>query len=594
MAVRYGPRVINQARVPIQITVRSLLLVSSGTVRKCEKESMLAKFRKRMVKWGLATAKVGLTTAAMMGAQSAIAGPMTSVPAANPKAPGLSSPNVLSQEFQEVTVAQGSTPLENPSATTSQYYGYSIDGPMLPATAGDLLSLAHKVEATKTEPDKNTYLVLEGLQGPDPRYNYGRHFLFQGHEVGVNGQGIITRINLDADATHRVTLVAEKDTNGEPLLPIDGSTWYPFSQRLLFSSEAGNNGGMYQATLDVPAVVEDLFGVMGRGGFEGMQADSSGNIVIVEDVGGKTGSTNSHAKQANSFLYRFVPKNPSDLKAGGKLQALQVMSLDHSGPIVFNASDVDGDILSDDMRDLHTYGKVFDAQWIVIHDTDHQGMASFDANTAAKDALATPFKRPENGQFRPGTEFREFFFDETGDTNASTEAVDYGGFGSIMKLTLQRPSGDKGQLRMFYKGNLEHTGFDNVGFVTPNKMVFVEDAGDTVHTQRNALDSAFLFDVRIDYSNSANQPVRMLAQGRDPSATIDSAFSGSPGFQNDGDNEITGFHVSDGDPTRHGLLRAKHPRPFHDGWRVFYTGQHGDNRTFEILPVNHWDVDGRE
>jgi hypothetical protein len=529
----------------------------------------------------------------IIGVESAIAGPITPVPAANPKAPGLSSPNVLSPEFQEVTVAQGSTPLENPSTTTSRYYGYSIDGPMLPTPAGDLPSLAHKVEATKTEPDKNTYLVLEGLNGADPRYNYGRHFLFQGHEVGVNGQGIITRINLDADAAHRVTLLAEKDTNGVPLLPIDGSTWYPFSHRLLFSAEVGNKGGIYQATLDVPSVVEDLSGVMGRGGFEGIQADSSGNIVIVEDSGGNTGLTNNHAKQANSFLYRFVPKNLRDLKAGGKLQALQVKSLRNSAPIVFNPRSVDGDILLDDMLDLHTYGKVFDAKWIVIHDTDLQGTASFDANKLAKDAGATPFKRPENGQFRPGTEFREFFFDETGDTNALTEARDHGGFGSIMKLTLQKPSGDKGQLTMLYKGDLEHTGFDNVGFVTPNKIVFVEDAGDTLHTQRNALDSAFVFDVRIDYSNSANQPVRMLAQGRDPSATIDSAFSGMPGYQNEGDNEITGFHVSDGDPTIHGLLGAKNPRPFQDGWRAFYTGQHGDNRTFEILPVNGWSEDAQ-
>ena len=57
MAVRYGPRVVNQPRVPIQITARSLLLVSSGTVRKCEKESMMAKFKKRMVKWGLVGGK---------------------------------------------------------------------------------------------------------------------------------------------------------------------------------------------------------------------------------------------------------------------------------------------------------------------------------------------------------------------------------------------------------------------------------------------------------------------------------------------------------------------------------------------------------
>src|SRR5262245_19971588 len=134
-----------------------------------------------------------------VGIDSALA--ITPVPAANPKSVGVSSPNVLSLELQEVTVAQGSTPLENPSSTTSKYYGYSVDGPMLPAP-GDLPSAnpPHKVEATKTEPDKNTYLVLQGLHGSDPFYNYGKHFLFQGHENGVNGQGIITRINLDADA----------------------------------------------------------------------------------------------------------------------------------------------------------------------------------------------------------------------------------------------------------------------------------------------------------------------------------------------------------------------------------------------------------
>ncbi|HKA18590.1 MAG TPA: hypothetical protein VKN18_09740 [Blastocatellia bacterium] len=50
------------------------------------------------------------------------------------------------------------------------------------------------------------------------------------------------------------------------------------------------------------------------------------------------------------------------------------------------------------------------------------------------------------------------------------------------------------------------------------------------------------------------------------------------------DNEITGFHVSNGDPTVQGLLGAQSPRLFSSGWRVFYTGQHGDNITWEILP----------
>ena len=89
--------------------------------------------------------------------------------------------------------------------------------------------------------------------------------------------------------------------------------------------------------------------------------------------------------------------------------------------------------------------------------------------------------------------------------------------------------------------------------------MFVEDAGDSLHTSRNALDSAWVLDVTTDYSNPANQPIRILAEGRDPSATLDSGFSGLTGFQNEGDNEITGFHVSNGDPSVRGLLGASDP-----------------------------------
>ena len=63
MVVRYGPKVVNQPSVPMRVTARSLLLVSSGTVRKCERESMMTKIRKRMVKWGLSAAKISLATA---------------------------------------------------------------------------------------------------------------------------------------------------------------------------------------------------------------------------------------------------------------------------------------------------------------------------------------------------------------------------------------------------------------------------------------------------------------------------------------------------------------------------------------------------
>jgi hypothetical protein len=268
---------------------------------------------------------------------------------------------------------------------------------------------------------------------------------------------------------------------------------------------------------------------------------------------------------------------------------LAVQSLAHPGMILFNNPIPDVDILSQDVLDLHTYGKVFRTSWVTIHDTAMDGFTPFDANALAKNK-GTPFKRPENGVFRPGTRFGEFYFTETGDTNASTEAKlqvgngSYGGFGGLFKLAQRHPSDDDGVLTLFFLGDLQHTGFDNIQFWSKDTLVAVEDRGDTLHTQGNALDSGYMFAVRLDYGNPANQPLRFLAQGRDPSATIDSPLLGTPGFQNDGDNEITGFHVSDGDASIGGILGAKNPRPFEDGWRVFYTGQHGDNVTREIIP----------
>jgi hypothetical protein len=180
----------------------------------------------------------------------------------------------------------------------------------------------------------------------------------------------------------------------------------------------------------------------------------------------------------------------------------------------------------------------------------------------------------------------EFYFDETGDTNALSSANDdFGGWGSILKLTQASPSANTGTLTLFFKCDRAHSGFDNTAFFSRDKVSFVEDAGDTLHTQRNALDSGYLFDVNTDYSNSANQPLRFLAQGRDPSATVDSALLGSVGFRNEGDNEITGIHVSNGDPGPDGILGAEIPEPFDPGgdWRAFYTQQHGDNVTYELL-----------
>ena len=195
--------------------------------------------------------------------------------------------------------------------------------------------------------------------------------------------------------------------------------------------------------------------------------------------------------------------------------------------------------------------------------------------------MGTPFKRPENGQFRPGIGFKEFYFTATGDTNIKTEAgQEYAGFGGIFRLTQKKPSSDTGRISIVLRGAVAHTGFDNLSFLDGNQLLITGDAGDKLHSQRGMFDSLWLIDVTADYT--AKDPIKVLAQGRDDLATLDTTFAGMPGYQNEGDNEITGIHVSDGSATVEGLIGTKAPAPIDGTWRVFYTRQHGTNTTFEI------------
>ncbi|NUR75413.1 MAG: phosphatase [Thermoleophilia bacterium] len=513
---------------------------------------------------------------------------LTNVATANTKSVGYSPASRLSRGLAQIAVAQGATKVENPQGIVT-HYGYENDVPSGGDPTVPLMTPAGAAatEAQKTEPDKNTYLVLENQHGADPSVDYGTHFLFQGHEAGapVTGgkQGYITRINLDADSDHRVTVLATHDATGAPIATIDGSTWDPFARRLLLTTENTANP-TYAATVDFPSTVTDVSGALGRGGYEGIQDDSDGNIWIVEDIGGanKPGTT---AKIPNSFIFRYVPAHRGDL-ANGKLQALQVLNA--AGAPITQESQTDVD--APDQVALHSYGTTLRTQWVTVHDTAVQGSAPFNANLAAKKAHATPFKRPENGVFRPGSHFGEFFFTETGDTNATSAENDTaGGWGSLFKLSQSNPSASTGTISVFFKGTMKVTGLDNIQFLGRNQLAAVEDAGDTLHGQRNALDSGYAFDTGTDFSNTQNQPVRFLAEGRDPSATIDSATGGFG--KNDGDNEITGIHVSNGDPGPDGILGAKAPHIGHGGWRWFYTQQHGDNYTFEVVLAQRNDND---
>jgi hypothetical protein len=480
---------------------------------------------------------------------------VSGVPAANPV---VISDNVLSPEFTPGLVAEGLDRLENPSGLITRFGNLSDD--------------------SRTEPDENTYLILDhNPGGPTPDYDYGRHFLFQGHENSGN-LAHVTRINLDvADPDHRITLLTPVDANGlTEFNSIDGSTWDPFSRTLLFTEEAGANGGVIEMGADFDpdtgagAGLRTLYGSLGRGGYEGIHPDDWGNILIVEDVGGTTVLNNG--RNPNSFVYRFIPTNPVDLTQG-KLQALQVSI--NGSPVVFVPVDdqnPNGDTRSQNQLLLHTVGASWPVQWVTIHDTEIDGIDPFDANALAKAAGATPFKRPENGQFQPGSHFQTFVFDVTGDTSniAGTDPVlaARGAWGGLFRVDLDR-SRQTGHISLVVLGDADHASFDNLTFADDKDTVLLaEDRGDTLHDQLNKLDSIWAYKLNKN-DPTRNTVARFVALGQDQLAT-------------DEDNEPTGLHMSEGDSTINGLIGTKTFKK--DRTLLFFTQQHGENNLFEVFP----------
>jgi hypothetical protein len=370
-----------------------------------------------------------------------------------------------------------------------------------------------------------------------------------------------------------VALVADKDAAGATVPTFDGITWDPFTHQLLLTAESkAPTGGVFAVGLDAlgdPTSPLVRLTTLGSGGYEGIQNDAAGNVWIVEDIGGAAAGTDGKGKVPNSYVYRFRPTDRGDLTKGGSLQALQILRTDGTPA---TAGQLQADGTDPFIGQLHTYGTSLRTRWVTLATTT-------DSTAAAKAAGATPFKRPENGVFRPDTRFGEFYFTETGDTNALSDLP--GAFGAVFRLRQAGPAADTGTISPVTLGNVTHTGLDNISFVTSDQLLVVEDAGDTLHQQRNALDSGYVLDLR---GNKARTPTRWLAEGRDASATYDALFS--PGY-NDGDNEVTGIHTSVGDPSVGGILGAKSPTPFRHGWRVFWTQQHGDNITWEVVPNRH-------
>ena len=493
---------------------------------------------------------------------------VSGVPAANPE---IVTDNTISPEFTPHLVAQGMDLLENPS--------------------GVITRLGNLSDGSRTEPDENTYLILDhNPGGPSDGYDYGRHFLFQGHEMpnGNTNRAYITRINLDvAHPDHRITLMTPGDANAlTGFNSIDGSTWDPFSRTLLFTQEDGNIGGVIEMGADFdPSTggghgLRTLYGSLGRGGYEGIHSDNRGNVWIVEDVGGTT--VTNQGRNPNSFVYRFVPLDPSDLTRG-KLQALQVSI--NGSPVVFvpvDSGHPDGDTRSNNQLLLHTIGASWPVSWVTVHDTEVDGNTSFDANAMAKAAGATPFKRPENGQFQPGSNFSTFIFDITGDTNAiagqDPVLAGRGAWGGLFRVDLSADR-ETGHISLVILGDADHASFDNVTFVDDrNTVLLAEDRGDTLHDQLNTLDSIWAYKLNREHPER-NVVARFTALGQDK-------LAGAPGEE---DNEPTGLHMSEGDSTIGGLIGTREFRT--NRARLFFTQQHGENNLFEVFPREDDDED---
>ena len=551
----------------------------------------------RRVLVGAAAGAVVLALAAVAVAQI-----FNGVPNANPRSG--SPANVVANGFALERVVNGNDTLENPAGIFTRY-GYLDDS-----------TIQSDRQPTKTEPDQNTYLVTRRSPGgPTAGYDYGHRFLVQGHEVfsaaGQPSRAYFTRINLDVkDSAHRITLLNPLPANATDsgVRSIDGSTFDPFTGQLLFTAEAGNAGGVVGQSLKwssttAPPVV-NFDGSMGKAGYEGIHNDKLGNLIIIEDTGGGN-VTPSGVKQPNSFVYRFVPEHAGDLTKG-KLQVLQISV--NGTPVVFHNTATDGaaaaldDAMGANILAIHS-GSSQQAKWVTIHDTATDGTAAFDANAAAKaggvgaNAKAankgTPLKRPENAKFIPGTDFKSFVVAETGDTSKTAGdepgAAARAAWGAVLRVDMPKAGADSATVKAIVVGDQTHASFDNVAFLDRTTVLISEDRGETLHQQANALDSLWSFDITKPLDKINADAKRLIAQGRDPEATGDIALK-EPApptalTHNDGDNEVTGIHVSDGSTSPSGILGSELPKNAGgwSPWRMFVTGQHGANITYEIV-----------
>ena len=362
---------------------------------------------------------------------------LTNVPTANTKSDGYAPASKLSPQLRQIAVAQGSTSSRTRSALTS-YYGYDND---VRNAAGEPQMLptptSPATEAHKTEPDKNTYLVLDGQNGADAELRL-RHPLPLPGPRGRRRRGAsdITRINLDADAAHRVTLLATLDSDGQPVADdrrLDlgsvraAAPLHDREPRARRPTRRRWTTRRRSSTSRAPSAAAAT---------RASRTTRAGNLWIVEDVGGTSEPGDSTAKQPNSFVYRFVPLQPGRPRArqaAGAAGARPERRADR-----LRRSQAALEQLPTSVAICTPTATRSTPRWVTIHDTAVDGDDAVRRQRARQGGKRRRRSSgPRTASSSPARGFSEFFFDETGDTNATSPENGVGGLAArrIMKLS---------------------------------------------------------------------------------------------------------------------------------------------------------------
>ena len=441
---------------------------------------------------------------------------------------------------------------------------------MVPAP-GDVQATGHNVEATKTEPDKNTYLVLARPERRRPELRL-RHALPLPGPRAAASPGYITRINLDADGAHRVTLLATADSTRRSAA--GRSTARPgIRSRSACCSRTENGAERRRLAGDAGRSrrsVEDISGVARprrlRGHPERLERqplDRRGRRRR------RRARCNTIARQPNSFVYRFLPNDPRDLD---RRQAAGA-----AGDLAAHARPADR-VPRRTGRRRHPLGRRRRPAHLRqgVHrragsrsTTRRRRHGAVRRQRAGEDAA----RRRRSSGPRTASSGPARTSPSSSSTRPATRTPRTRGRLALRRLrrhpqadAVHAPAATPASCRSSTCGDVVHTGLDNIAFWDD------EPRSCSSRTPATACTPSATRSTRPGSSTCGrllepgDQPARGCSRRvatRRPRSTP--RLGGRRhGFQNEGDNEITGFHVSDGDPTTRGILGAKLPQPLHD------------------------------